>query len=373
MRFSISSKNLRAKSLQPSWFPESQHPVLPSAELSRGEYEFESPDDVRQPSPRLLAGGLSRSQTVLRREGTSSSAQRTHPPRLPPLSPAPLWSPDPEQLPTHSEIHELGGNEAPMSIAPGKTSSDSGQAVGADRWSQRRLQRLNTEQGFREQRQGGILSPPLPPEQGQGNSYNGQPSQQAQPPHSNTLQHPPQPHPVQTSAYQGTRTGQIGPPNIGLGLQAQPAQLPTQQYAPAELPQSYQLPDTSRPPLSQARSYNSQQSSFAEDAHMTSSNGNIPASKALRSGGSNRMSVHNGLSSREAPTAQQQGTPHAAYSTPPVASVIPPAGHGRQQQPPPQQQQTQQQDAPGRNMPQPLQTGAGGDEMSEDDVAQLVK
>ncbi|KAI7217504.1 hypothetical protein KC333_g4193 [Hortaea werneckii] len=384
MRFSISSKNLRAKSPQPSWFPESQHPaklapdrrsiaVLPSAELSRGEYEFESPDDVRQPSPRLLAGGLSRSQTVLRREGTSSSAQRTHPPRLPPLSPAPLWSPDPEQLPTHSEIHELGGNEAPMSIAPGKTSSDSGQAVGADRWSQRRLQRLNTEQGFREQRQGGILSPPLPPEQGQGNSYNGQPSQQAQPPHSNTLQHPPQPHPVQTSAYQGTRTGQIGPPNIGLGLQAQPAQLPTQQYAPAELPQSYQLPDTSRPPLSQARSYNSQQSSFAEDAHMTSSNGNIPASKALRSGGSNRQSVHNGLSSREAPTAQQQGTPHAAYSTPPVASVIPPAGHGRQQQPPPPQQQTQQQDAPGRNMPQPLQTGAGGDEMSEDDVAQLVK
>ncbi|KAI7072747.1 hypothetical protein KC352_g42367, partial [Hortaea werneckii] len=80
---------------------------------------------------------------------------------------------------------------------------------------------------------------------------------------------------------------------------------------------------------------------------------------------------HNGLSSREAPTAQQQGTPHAAYSTPPVASVIPPAGHGRQQQPPPQQQQ--QQDASGRNMPQPLQTGAGGDEMSEDDVAQLVK
>ncbi|KAI7291639.1 hypothetical protein KC352_g2621, partial [Hortaea werneckii] len=83
-----------------------------------------------------------------------------------------------------------------------------------------------------------------------------------------------------------------------------------------------------------------------------------------------------GLSSREAPTAQQQGTPHAAYSTPPVASVIPPAGHGRQQQPPPpppQQQQTQQQDAHGRNMPQPLQTSAGGDEMSEDDVAQLVK
>ena len=104
---------------------------------------------------------------------------------------------------------------------------------------------------------------------------------------------------------------------------------------------------------------------------MTSSNGNISASKALRSGGSNRQSVHNGLSSREAPTAQQQGTPHAAYSTPPVASVIPPAGHGRQQQPPPQQQQ--QQDASGRNMPQPLQTGAGGDEMSEDDVAQLVK
>ncbi|KAI7343295.1 hypothetical protein KC336_g23065, partial [Hortaea werneckii] len=154
------------------------------------------------------------------------------------------------------------------------------------------------------------------------------------------------------------------------------AQLPSQQYAPAELAQSYQLPDTSRPPLSQARSYNSQQSSFAEDAPMTSSNGNISASKALRSGGSNRQSVHNGLSSREAPTAQQQGTPHAAYSTPPVASVIPPAGHGRQQQPPPpppQQQQTQQQDAHGRNMPQPLQTSAGGDEMSEDDVAQLVK
>lgn len=51
----------------------------------------------------------------------------------------------------------VGSETSPMTTrtasTPGKSSSDSTNS-GLDRWSQRRLQRLNTEQGFREQRQG---------------------------------------------------------------------------------------------------------------------------------------------------------------------------------------------------------------------------
>lgn len=88
---------------------------------------------------------------------------------------------------------------------------------------------------------------------------------------------------------------------------------------------------------------------------MTSSNGNIPPPKAasVRAGGNNRQSVHNGLSSREGPSAQGM----LAYN----AAAAPPGVQGRQQQ-----------EGPIRMTPQPLQT-AGGDEMGEDDVAQLVK
>lgn len=115
-------------------------------------------------------------------------------------------------------------------VSAGKTSSDSGQNLALDRWSQRRLQRLNTEQGFREQRQGGqaVLSPPPPSEQQQqaphqggyssaGAPYTGQESQPQAPLHAQ-----PQPHPAQQPAYPSARTVPSGHPNAGLAIQTQP-------------------------------------------------------------------------------------------------------------------------------------------------------
>jgi len=179
------------------------------------------------PSP-VLSGGLSRSQTVLRREGAERS--RNASPLYEPQSvPSPIWSPDLARLPTPSEQPEVSYYDddplASMSgvTASGKTSSDSGQNNALDRWSQRRLQRLNTEQGFREQRQGGsgILSPPPVSDQGGYNSVGAPyapPDSQPQPP----LHQQPQPHPTQQPAYQSARTGQAAHPNAGLPGSAQP-------------------------------------------------------------------------------------------------------------------------------------------------------
>ncbi|KAK0782785.1 hypothetical protein LTR59_012002, partial [Friedmanniomyces endolithicus] len=114
-------------------------------------------DDFGQPSPQL-SSGLSRSQTVLRREGTGNG-RNNNAPSDQQGSPSPTWSPDFAQFPTPNEQHEYFGAGDSMSaaqhtVSAGKTSSDSGQnPLPLDRWSQRRLQRLNTEQGFREQRQ----------------------------------------------------------------------------------------------------------------------------------------------------------------------------------------------------------------------------
>ena len=109
-----------------------------------------------------------------------------------------------------------------------------------------------------------------------------------------------------------------------------------------------------------------------------SSNGNsLPAPRAQRSGGSNRQSMHNGVNSREGSTlgagqqtGGQPGGGVAAFS----ASVVPSSGQGQTGQtyqggsnnPP----QTTKPDI-GRNTPQPPQQSS--DEMSEDDVAQLIK
>ncbi|KAK5128933.1 hypothetical protein LTR85_000266 [Meristemomyces frigidus] len=381
MRFSI-TKNGRNKSTHSSsWVNEWQHPdrrsiaVIPGGEQGLGVYTPTGPDDVGQPSPQL-AGGLGRSQTVLRREGTGTS--RITP--TPTSPPSPIWSPDFAQLPAPSEQTEVVySDEAPMSsaqhsIAPGKTSSDSGQQPGTDRWSQRRLQRLNTEQGFREQRQGGqaVSSPPPVSEQGGYNSLGAQyPAQATQP--QPPLHQQPQPHPAQQAAYQSARTAQPGVSNAGLASQTQPvsnssrspnyqhpeqsqAHVQSQQYSPPDSGPQYQ--DNSRPAVTQSRSY-AQQQAGADDTSMSANNGGLPAPKALRTGASNRQSVHNGLSAREGSgitSAQQQGVP--AFN----ASVVPPGGQG--------QARSQQQGDVGRVTPQPLPLG---EDMSEEDVNQLIK
>jgi hypothetical protein len=97
--------------------------------------------------------------------------------------------------------------------ASGKTSSDSGTApVALDRWSQRRLQRLNTEQGFREQRQGGPPATAASLEQQSFGQPGGGPSPYANAqPQQSLHQH----HPQQQSVYQTSRTAS------GLSIQTQ--------------------------------------------------------------------------------------------------------------------------------------------------------
>jgi len=185
------------------------------AHYSSGVY---SPDDFAQSTPGL-AGGLTRSQTVLRREG-GEWGRNASPPYEPPDS-------DFVRLPTPSEqpdIYDLDHSD-PMSgahAAP-KTSSDSGQNTALDRWSQRRLQRLNTEQGFREQRQSGqgVQSPPLPSEQGGYNNV-GAPYAALEPQPQQTLHQQPQPHPGQQSAYHSGRPAPGGHANAGLATGSQP-------------------------------------------------------------------------------------------------------------------------------------------------------
>lgn len=100
----------------------------------------------------------------------------------------------------------------------------------------------------------------------------------------------------------------------------------------------------------------------------SSNNGNLPAPKALRTGNSNRQSVHNGLNSRDGSGlgagqngGQQGGVP--AFST----SVVPPVGQGQAYQNTSQQKPSGD---IGRITPQPMQTG---EDMSEEDINQLIK
>lgn len=92
---------------------------------------------------------------------------------------------------------------------------------------------------------------------------------------------------------------------------------------------------------------------------MSGNNGGLPAPKAVRSSASNRQSVHNGLSARDA-SQQQQGV--SAYN----ASVVPSAGQSQAYQ----NQQGQGKGDVGRVTPQPVQLG---EDMSEEEVNQLIK
>ncbi|GIZ46680.1 hypothetical protein CKM354_000979800 [Cercospora kikuchii] len=246
--------------------------------------------------------------------------------------------------------------------APGKTSSDSGNTPAAlDRWSQRRLQRLNTEQGFREQRQGGqsVLSPPATAHSHEHQPYIQQPgglshygTSDAQPPQS--LHQPQQQH---QGAYQTSRSGSVTAPN-----NPPPTHSQQQEYSPPENHSHYVADNTIRPALNPARSYSGQ----TDDSSSMSNNGSMTQTKSVRNG--NRQSVHD-MRPREGSHSTQAGQ-MAAFS----AAVVPPGSQGQPykgsggqpQQVPPQQQQPEV----GRATPQPL---AVADEMNDDEVSQLVK
>ncbi|KAM3422915.1 hypothetical protein BST61_g398 [Cercospora zeina] len=270
--------------------------------------------------------------------------------------------------------------------APGKTSSDSGTTpVALDRWSQRRLQRLNTEQGFREQRQGAgqsVLSPPAT-----AHSHEHQPYIQQQPTglsshYGATDAQPPPPlhHPQQQQqgAYQTSRSGSVGASNVGLAIQTPstswnaplkspalqnlpPSHSHQQDYSPPYNHSHYVVDNTARPALNPARSYSGQ----TDDSSSMSNNGSMTQSKSVRNG--NRQSVHD-MRPREG-SHSNQGGQMPAFS----ASVVPPGsqgqpykGNGGQ----PQQVQSQQQPDVGRATPQPLTVT---DDMNDDEVSQLIK
>lgn len=134
-------------------------------------------------------------------------------------SPSPLWAHDLNQPPSPSERSVVSrANTAPMNHTPGKTSSDSGQHTALDRWSQRRLQRLNTEQGFREQRQGGVASPPASDSSSFTGTVVGYSHQNVAPPQPASL-HQQQPQPHHQGSYQASRS------NASPALHSQPVSL----------------------------------------------------------------------------------------------------------------------------------------------------
>ena len=279
--------------------------------------------------------------------------------------------------------------------APGKTSSDSGQGAALDRFTQRRLQRLNTEQGFREQRQGGgqtVLSPTTSVSDPSGYNSSG-PSYAVQGDQQPQLHQQAQPHPSQQPAYHSSRTGQSSHVNAGLASQAQPvsstsrspyqhqdssqthAPHPQQQYSPPDAPSGLHIVTSDTRPQFQSRTYSNQQQQSSqppssEDSSMSASNnGSLPAPKAVRAGNANRQSMHNGIGSREGSALSagqnggQQGGGVPAFS----ASVVPPAGQAQAQAYPGAQQKSGD---IGRVTPQPVQTS---EDMTEEDINQLIK
>jgi hypothetical protein len=255
-----------------------------------------------------------------------------------------------------------------MNHAPPKTSSDSGQHTALDRWSQRRLQRLNTEQGFREQRQGGLASPPASDSSSFTGAPVGYPHQNAQPQPQAPLHQQPQPH-HQQSAYQASSRSNASPAlhaqpvsssrSSTYPVQEQPQMVHMQsqhQYSPQDA--SAQFQENSRPQVQQSRSY-SQHSALEEQQAMASANnGSMPAPKATRPASNNRQSVqNNGLAQREASSGISS---FSAAVVPPTAQA--PASY--------QSSQPMQQSEVRRATPQPVQSA---DDLSEEDVAQLVK
>lgn len=120
-------------------------------------------------------------------------------------------------MPMSSAHHNYQQSQAGGSASSGKASTDSGQSSALDRWSQRRLQRLQTESAFRETRQtgGSTLQSPQVHTGEYSNNNNGQQQQQAsyadaQPP-SHTH------HSSQAAAVAAAGGGRTGPPTAAGG------------------------------------------------------------------------------------------------------------------------------------------------------------
>ena len=253
--------------------------------------------------------------------------------------------------------------------APGKTSSDSGQHAALDRWSQRRLQRLNTEQGFREQRQGGGQNA-LGPSQSNDTStgYNSNVNTQYPPSDAQGVSHVYSPHPSHQSTFSTSRSSSANQQPSGLAIQPQsnmnssrsPGNQSHDSPNPYAQPHYQQSPrdstshqDSSRPNITQSRSI-SYQGANSDDSQSAGNNGNMTASKQGRStnsnanSNSNRQSVHNGMTRDNS----QPGVPTYNYSSN-------------------NQGHSQQKADVGRATPQPLQIG--GEDMNPEDVVQLIK
>lgn len=274
-------------------------------------------------------------------------------------SPGQLLPPSSEDLralptpPLHNNQDEVAyrvdGETDPMTTrtasAHGKSSTDSA-ASGLDRWSQRRLQRLNTEQGFREQRQGSSV-------QVQSQSQNQNQNQasyavdQAQPLPSG------QPTAVYTrpaaanSSYGGASAS--SPPPVSATNSPSfpyhdgpPVHLPTQSNpSPADANPTYQALAARQ--LQQSSNYaQSQLHNQTNDSAVAVSNDNTSNSPPQSRGYTTRQSLHNngaGMNSNPvgpntltsplptAPAAQQQQSTSSAQtkdlgrSTPQMSST----------------------------------------------------
>ncbi|KAJ8606041.1 hypothetical protein MRB53_041239 [Persea americana] len=373
-------------------FAESPNSVSPAPPATT-DSQFPPP---RSPGP---SSGIIRSQTVVYRD--------THRNReIEPIyenggGPSPLWSPNTSQLPTPNEQdQELGSDLMPMNSGQGKTSSDSGSAqTGLDRWSQRRLQRLNTEQGFREQRQGGggaaaggsgggasgnhVLSPTTsdhyPSNNGNTAQEYAQPQSQPQqqyPPakaslrpatnsnnnnnsHSNHISpnyaHDPSHHPQQSQQSQQHFTN---PPQDALSQyqarQAQQAAVAQQSRNNYSNSQQQQANTSITPPQ------DSEPLSMGNNNHSNSQNNGGGLGKS-----GNRQSVHNALMSREGSNVSSQGVPPQTVFN--QSTVVPTLSQASLKSDTSQQQGNID---PRRNTPQPL---VNGEDMSEDEIGQLIK
>jgi hypothetical protein len=329
-------------------------------------------EDTSTASPSPGTPGLGRSATIIKRDGTGTARGEGEASALVSESPShtsssPQWTS--YFAPSSSSLEQTvvpRANTALMNHAAGKVSSDSGQHTALDRWSQRRLQRLNTEQGFREQRQGGLASPPA----SDSSSFTGAPvgyqHQNAQPQPQAPLHSQPQPH---HQAYQASSRSNATPAlhsqpvsssrtsTYPVHEQPQLAHMQSQhQYSPQDT--SAQFQENTRPQVQQSRSY-SQHSALEDQQSLASaSNGSMNAPKAVRPASNNRQSVqNNGMPQRDASSGL------SSFS----AAVVPPTTQG-----PPSYQSSQpmQQSEIRRATPQPAPTA---DELSEEDVAQLVK
>jgi hypothetical protein len=212
----------------------------------------------------------------------------------------------------------------PMSAAQGKLSTDGGQHAAVDRFTQRRLQRLQTESAFRETRQtGNVQSPneinhtPQYNHGANGQKYN---NAEAQP---QSLHQSPQMHPSappSQSSYRasqasqamsldsnmsGSRQNSLPQENNSTTQHPQSSHLQQSRpsYSPHDAGEQFSSQDPTRPALNQqSRSYNH---NTQED--MPSNGTAAMTTTKTRPPTQNRQSVHNVLISREASSVSSQG------------------------------------------------------------------